>query len=128
MCENNCASEPGSETSKHWLTQASVVLLLFALLITLLAGCGKKEDPLVPSPQVIQAQQKADDANRQRDLAVQKATELEKSKKAAEDASQKYQTLAIGLGFAVVVALFIGIGMGSSTRKDAAKAKKAANE
>ena len=60
--------------------------------------------------------------------AEQKAIELEKSKKEAEDASQKFQTIAIGLGLMAVIALFIGIGMGSSAKRAASTAKKAADE
>lgn len=106
--------------------------LAFALVIVL-AGCGKKEEVAAPAapapnPQVIAAQQKADEADRQRVAAEQKAAELEKTKKAAEESSQKSQTIAIGLGFAAVIALFIGIGMGSSGRRAAANAKKAADE
>jgi hypothetical protein len=103
------------------------------ILMGVLAGCGKKEEVAAPAapapnPQVIAAQQKADEADRQRLAAEQKAAELEKTKKAAEASSQKSQTIAIGLGFAAVIALFIGIGMGSSGRRAAANAKKAADE
>lgn len=98
-------------------------------LVIFLAGCGRKEEaPAVPNPQVIAAQQKADEANRQRVAAEQKAAELERTKKSAEESSQKFQTIAIGLGFVAVIALFIGIGMGSSGRRAAASAKKAADE
>ncbi len=92
-----------------------------------IAGCGQKEEA-PPHPQVIAAQQKADEANRQRIAAEQKTLEMEKAKNTAEDASQKSQTIAVGLGLVAVIALFVGIGMGSSSRRDAASAKKAANE
>jgi len=92
-----------------------------------LAGCNQKKED-APNPQVIAAQLKAEEANSQREAAEKKNVELEKTKKAAEDSSQKSQTIAIALGFAAVIALFIGIGMGSSGRRAAAKAKKAADE
>lgn len=92
-----------------------------------LAGCGQKEEA-TPNPQVIAAQQKADEANRQRIAAEQKSMEMEKAKKTAEEACQKTQTIAIGLGLVAVIALFVGISMGSSGRRAAASAKKAANE
>jgi predicted small lipoprotein YifL len=102
--------------------------LAFAFVIVL-AGCGRKEEaPAAPNSQVIAAQQKTEEANRQRVAAEQKAAELERTKMAAEESSQKSQTIAIGLGFAAVIALFIGIGMGSSGRRAAASAKKAVDE
>ena len=108
-------------------TNRLICVIAFVLAV---AGCSQKEEApsAAPNPQVVAAQQKADEANRQRIAAEQKAVELEKTKKAAEDANQTTQMIAIGLGFAVVIALFIGIGMGSSARRAAASAKKAANE
>lgn len=94
-----------------------------------LIGCGKKEEPPpAVNPQVIEAQKKVEEANRQRDVEQKKAAESEKSKKAAEESVQKSQMIAVGLGFATVIALFIGIGMGSSGKRAAAKTKKAADE
>lgn len=105
-------------------------MVCFIAFVMALAGCSQKEEAATaaPNPQVVAAQQKVDEANRQRIAAEQKALELEKTKKAAEESNQKAQTIAIGLGLAAVIALFVGIGMGSSARRAAASAKKATDE
>jgi hypothetical protein len=119
------------QISKKKIRQTALIPLLLVVLLMFSTGCGKKEEapsPSVVSADVIAAQKSAEESNRKRIEAEQKAAVLEKSARAAEDASQKYQSIAIGLGVVAVLALLVGIGMGSSARKDAAKAKKSGHD
>ncbi len=84
-----------------------IVLILVALA---LGGCGQKEEPtLTVQQQVMQAEKNAAIA-----LANLKAAE----EKAAMEKEQS-QRIIYGLGVGVLLALFVGIGLGSSARKKA---------
>ncbi|MBI5792798.1 MAG: hypothetical protein HZA63_15110 [Rhodocyclales bacterium] len=106
--------------------------LASAVLTLTLLGCGKSEAPKpVESPEtvkaVIVAQQKAEMADKQRQEAERLRKEAEIQKKAAEEAKAKSEYLTMGLIVLVVFALFVGIAIGSSSRKDAAKRNVDAN-
>lgn len=82
---------------------------IFLVLVTvLLGGCGQKEEltPLAQQ-QVMQAEKNAAIA-----LANLKAAE----EKAALEKAQS-QRIIFALGVGVLLALFVGIGLGSSARK-----------
>lgn len=84
-----------------------IVLILVALA---LGGCGQKEEPtLTVQQQVMQAEKNAAIA-----LANLKAVEERAASEKAES-----QRIIFALGVGALLALFVGIGLGSSTRKKA---------
>jgi hypothetical protein len=102
--------------------------LLVALFLSLNA-CGNKEAPAPAAPapemvkQVIVAQQKAEMAEKQRQNEERLRQEAENQKKIAEEEKAKSQYVIMGLVVLVAIALFVGIAIGSSSRKDAARRK-----
>ena len=105
--------------------------VLCAVLALLLVGCGQKEEAK-PAKLVI-AQQQATQALWDQQLAEknaaialvnQKAAEekaaLEREQAALEKSSQ--QRIIFGLSVGALLAFFIGIGLGSSSRKAVGKA------
>ncbi len=107
--------------------------LVAAALLVALSGCGKKEEakPALPPEvvkQVIEAQGKAELADKQRQNEERLRLEAEKGKKTAEEEKTKSQYIIIGLLALTIIALLIGVAIGSSSRKDAARRKNAIDE
>ena len=93
-------------------------LFLVILVALALGGCGQKEEPtLTVQQQVMQAEKNAAIA-----LANLKAAE----EKAALEKSSS-ERIIFGLSVGALLAFFIGIGLGSSSRKTAAAQAKASS-
>ena len=85
-------------------------LFLVILVALVLGGCGRKEEPTpLAQQQVMQAEKNAAIALANLKVAEEKAA-LEKAQS---------QRIIFALGVSVLLALFLGIGLGSSARKKA---------
>lgn len=96
-----------------------------ALLALSLISCNNKEKAPPPSPemvkQVVIAQQKAELTEKQLRDEERKRHEAEQQRQAAEEGKAKAEQNNVWMLVCVALALFAGIAIGSSSRKDAAK-------
>ncbi|HOE44051.1 MAG TPA: hypothetical protein PLB25_20830, partial [Rhodoferax sp.] len=99
-------------------------LFFYLILSLLIVGCGQREE--VETRQVIIAQQQVAQANRAKEEAEKKAAIALANQKAAEEKaaveSSSSQRIIFGLGVGALLAFFVGVGLGSASRKVAAKA------
>lgn len=96
--------------------------VLYVVLALLLGGCGQKDEALgIAEQQVAKAlwEQQQAEKNAAIALANQKAAE----EKAALEKSSSERVI-LGLSVGALMAFFIGIGLGSSSRKTSAASAK----
>jgi ABC-type nitrate/sulfonate/bicarbonate transport system permease component len=96
--------------------------VLYVVLALLLSGCGRKEEAIVIAQQQVAKalwEQQQAEKNAAIALANQKAVE----EKAALEKSSS-ERIIFGLSVGALLAFFIGIGLGSSSRKTAAAQAK----
>jgi hypothetical protein len=102
--------------------------IFYAVLSLLLVGCGSKED----SPEMLRAQQHASAAIKARQDAENQLAVFVAKLKTAQDNEVKQreqaaieqstaQRIIFGLGVVAILALLIGIAVGSASRKDSGR-------
>lgn len=94
---------------------------VYAVSVMLLIGCGAKEE----APEIKLAQQQAAVAQAKQKTAEEREAAVRA--KAEEDKSAAH-LLTGGLSIGVVLALFVGVGIGSASKKDAAKLRQGSND
>lgn len=96
---------------------------LVVILSVLLIACGQREE--VEPRQIIIAQQQLAQVTKEKQEAEKKAADALATLKVAEEKaameSSSSQRIIFGLGVGALLAFFLGVGLGSSSRKVAGK-------
>ena len=117
-CHAHCPTHPSKHQTKVHMNR----YVLYVVLALLLGGCGQKDEaPGIAEQQVAKAlwEQQQAEKNAAIALANQKAAE----EKAALEKSSSERVI-FGLSVGALMAFFIGIGLGSSSRKTSAASAK----
>jgi len=96
--------------------------VLYAVLALMLGGCGQKEEARVVIAQQQAAQAHWAQQQAEKNAAISLANQKAVEEKAALEKSSS-ERIIFGLSVGALLAFFVGIGLGSSSRKAAASAK-----
>jgi hypothetical protein len=94
------------------------IYAVITLALILVSACGQKQEQAGPSAAQVQAEARAEEREKARIEAEKQATDADVRARDSE-----MRTWSIGAAGVVLIfgALFIGIGIGSSARKESAK-------
>lgn len=101
--------------------------VLYAVLALLLGGCGQKEEARVGFAQQQIAKALWEQQQAEKNAAIALANQKAAEEKAALEKSSS-ERIVFGLSVGALLAFFVGIGLGSSSRKTATASAKASSD